>query len=104
MPIVAPHPVACWPSPCPGRRRAGASPAQRSASKARFSGVAGSRNRPQARQSDLGSPIMRPLSPSLRGVVQAPVVVIELELGLIAGRFDLLALVRGEIEGDEFHP
>src|SRR5258708_32971984 len=104
MPMVAPQPVASCPSPCPGRRRAGSSPAQRSARMRRFSAVAGSRSRARKLLRDPVLPFIRPsrLAALLSGgVVQLPVVVVELEVDLVAGRVQLPALVSGDVTLEE---
>src|SRR5262245_46628866 len=102
MPTVAPQPVAFWPRPCPGRRRPGSSPAQRSFRILLFSTVAGFLKSSITRLRDRGWPIIRLLSPpSLGGVVQIPTVVVVFDLDLAGRALDLLPLVRGGVADDE---
>src|SRR5882724_6334879 len=103
MPTVAPQPVAFCPSPWPGRRSAGSSPAQRSSRMRRFSAVTGSFSSSQALAST-GRPRIVALRRSLGGVVQLPAVVVVFKLhvaAIAAGRRELLGLVRRQVLAEE---
>src|SRR6185369_8176756 len=101
MPIVAPQPVAFWPSPWPGSRSAGSRASQRWQRIAFFSSVAVLRRYSRRGFSDAGWSIIR-LLPGC--VVECPVVVVEREIDLPFGRVELLLLVGGEELADEGDP